>query len=544
METTMARLPRLTRRTLIQGALGAAVGSAGASLLSWHAQAQGKRGGVLMVAADTDPAHWNGAILASNGVFFVSSKVLEPLADQMFGGTGIRPVLATGWTPAADGRSITFQIRQGVKWHDGRDFTSADVAFSAMEVWKKLQNFGRVLFKDLESVETPNATTAVFRFARPIPSQLIVNALPAVSAVVPKHLYENTEAGQPTHPQNQKPVGTGPYTFAEHKRGEFVRLERNPNYWAPNQPLVDRILYRRMADKGAIAAAHESGDIHLSCFSAVSTADALRLGKVKGLQVTTKGYEGILYTATVEINHRRKELADVRVRRAIRHAIDPKFMLDTVFNGFGAIATGPIPASGAPFYTTDVPQYAFDPARAEALLDEAGYRKGSDGMRFGLKLLPAPFFEQTRLTGDYLRQALRRIGIDAQIESNDAPGHLNKVYKDHAFDLAVAALVYRNDPAISTTVLYRSGTPAGVFFANQYGYADPEMDKLIDQAASEINDAERTRLYVAFQKKVMTDLPVLPLIDFPFLSVVSDKVVNHHNTPRWPVSSWPDVSLS
>ena len=171
-----------------------------------------------------------------------------------------------------------------------------------------------------------------------------------------------------------------------------------------------------------------------------------------------------------------------------------------------------------------------DPAKAEALLDEAGYKKGSNGNRFALKILPAPFFEQTRLTGDYLRQALRRIGIDAQIETNDAPGHIAKVYKDHAYDLAIAALVYRNDPAVSTTVLYRSGTPAGVPFANQYSYVDADMDKLIDQAASEINADERTKLYVAFQKKVMTDLPIIPLIDFPFLSVVSDKVVNHHNT--------------
>ena len=531
-------MARVTRRTVIQGALGAA----GSSLLPRHAFAQGKRGGVLMVAADSEAPNWNAAMVASNGVFFVANKVLEPLADQAFGGNGFRPVLATSWTPAADGRSLTFQLRQGVKWHDGRDFTSADVAFSAMEVWKKLQNFGRVVFKDLEAVETPNASTAVFRFSKPIPSQLIVNALPALSTVIPKHLYEGTDIA--ANPANQKPVGTGPYTFSEQKRGEFVRLERNPNYWAPNQPLVDRILYRVMADKGAIAAAHESGDLHLSCFSAVSTADALRLGKVRGLQVSTKGYEGMLYTCTVEINHRTKQLADARVRKAIRHAIDARLVLETVFQGFGAIATGPIPATGSPFYTKDVPEYVFDPLRAEALLDEAGYRRGADGNRFQLRILPAPFFEQTRLTGDYLRQALRRIGIDAQIQTNDAPGHIAKVYRTHEFDLALAALVYRNDPAISTTVLYRSGTPAGVPFANQYGYADPEMDKLIDQAASEINPQERIKLYAAFQKKVMTDLPILPLIDFPFLSVVSEKVVNHHNTPRWPVSSWPDVSLA
>jgi peptide/nickel transport system substrate-binding protein len=534
----MAFSPRVTRRTVVTGALGLA----GASLLPERASAQARRGGVLMVAADSEAPNWNSAMVASNGVFFVANKVLEPLADQVFGGNGLRPVLATAWTPAADGRSIAFQLRPGVKWHDGRDFTSADVAFSAMEVWKKLQNFGRVVFKDLEAVETPSPATAVFRFSKPIPSQLILNALPALSTVIPKHLYENTDIAR--NPANQKPVGTGPYVFAEQRRGEFIRLDRNPAYWSPNQPPIDRILYRVMADKGATAAAHESGDLHLSCFSAVSTADALRLGKVKGLQVSTKGYEGILYTATVEINHRRKELADLRVRRAIRHAIDPKFLLDTVFQGFGAIATGPVPATGTPFYSADVQQYAFDPARAEALLDEAGYRKGADGNRFALKILPAPFFEQTRLTGDYLRQALRRIGIDAQIETNDTPGHIAKVYKDHQFDLAVAALVYRNDPAISTTVLYRSGTPAGVPFANQYGYADAEMDRLIDQAASEIVDAERTKLYLAFQRKVMSDLPILPLIDFPFLSVVSDKVANHHNTPRWPVSSWPDVGLA
>ena len=534
----MASRTHVTRRTVVRGALGAA----GSSLLPWHAYAQGKRGGVLTVAADSEAPNWNGAIVASNGVFFVSSKVLEPLVDQAFGGNGFRPVLATSWTPAADGRSITFQLRSGVKWHDGRDFTSADVAFSAMEVWKKLQNFGRIVFKDLEAVETPNAATAIFKFSKPIPAQLVVNALPALSTVIPKHLYENTDIA--ANPANQKPIGTGPFTFAEHKRGEFIRLERNPNYWAPNQPMLDRILYRVMADKGAVAAAHESGDIQLSCFSAVSTADALRLGKTRGLKVSTKGYEGILYTCTVEINHRNKQLADVRVRRAIRHAIDSKFLMDTVFQGFGTIATGPIPATGAPFYTADVAQYPFDPARAEALLDEAGYKKGADGNRFALRIVPAPFFEQTRLTGDYLRQALRRIGIDAQLVASDAAGHISRVYKDHEFDLALAALVYRNDPAISTTVLYRSGTPAGVPFANQYGYADPEMDKLIDQAASEINDQERIKLYVAFQKKVMSDLPILPLVDFPFLSVVSDKVVDHHNTPRWPVSSWPDVSLA
>ncbi len=87
------------------------------------------------------------------------------------------------WEGAADGRSITFQLREGVTWHDGKPFTSADVAFSALEVWKPLQNLGRVVFKNLEAVETPDERTAVFRFSAPTPFQLIRNALPVVDLV-------------------------------------------------------------------------------------------------------------------------------------------------------------------------------------------------------------------------------------------------------------------------------------------------------------------------------------------------------------------------
>ncbi|WP_348640064.1 ABC transporter substrate-binding protein, partial [Mesorhizobium sp. 10.2.3] len=97
-----------------------------------------------------------------------------------------------------------------------------------------------------------------------------------------------------------------------------------------------------------------------------------------------------------------------------------------------------------------------------ALLDEAGYKKGADGNRFSLKLLPAPYFNETKQFGDYLRQALAAIGIDAQLVNNDSAAHIKAVYTDHAFDLAVGPPVFRGDPAISTTILVQSGIPDGV----------------------------------------------------------------------------------
>ena len=184
-----------------------------------------KKGGRLVVAADSEPRNLNPAIVASNGVFFISSKIVEPLAEASFDGKdGLDPRLATSWEGSADGLTVTFKLREGVKWHDGKPFTSADVAFSALQIWKPLQNLGRVVFKDLEAVDTPDELTAVFKFAKPTPFQLIRNALPALTSVVPKHVYETRNIAD--NPANNAPVGTGPFKFAEYKPGEYYRLEK------------------------------------------------------------------------------------------------------------------------------------------------------------------------------------------------------------------------------------------------------------------------------------------------------------------------------
>jgi len=531
----------LHRRTLLAGA-----GAVGATALTRRAGAQGgpspRSGGILTVAADTEPRNLNPAMVASNGVFYVASKVIEPLAEMTTEGDGLAPRLATRWEGSPDGRSVTFTLREGVNWHDGRPFSSADVAFSAMRLWKPLQNLGRVVFKSLEAVDTPDARTAIFRFSEPTPFQMIRNAVPGLASVVPRHLYEVGDIA--ANPANTRLVGTGPFRFAEHRPGEFYRLDRNPSYWEAGRPYLDQIVFRVLPDRGAIAAALEANQIQLAAFSAVPLADMERLARVPGIAVIPQGYDGITYQLTVEINHRRKELADARVRRAIAHAIDRKFVVDTIFLGYAKPSTGPVPAFDKQFYTSDVPSTPFDRRRAEALLDEAGLPRGANGMRFSLRLLPAPWFEQTRQFGDYLRQALRAVGIDAQIVNSDAPAHLRAVYTDHAFDLAIGSPVYRNDPAISTTILYESGLPAGVPFANQYGYASAEMDGLIRRAAGTIDTAERSALYKSFQKLAGTELPLIHVAEFTFITVARRSVMNVANNPRWATSHWADTWLS
>jgi len=265
---------------------------------------------------------------------------------------------------------------------------------------------------------------------------------------------------------------------------------------------------------------------------------------VPGISVISRGYEALTYQLVVEINHRRKELADRRVRQAIAHAIDKDFVVKTIFLGYATAATGPVPASSKEFYTADVPTYPFDPAKANALLDEAGYARRDDGTRFRLKLLPAPYFNETKQFGDYLRQALAKIGIDAEIVNHDSAGHQKAVYSDHDFDLAVAPPVFRGDPAISTTILVESGIPAGVPFSNQGGYSNAELDAVIAKAAVTLEPAERVALYKRFQQLVAADLPLINVVDWSFITVARDSVHNVSDNPRWAVSNWADTWLT
>jgi peptide/nickel transport system substrate-binding protein len=530
---------RISRRTVLSGS-ALLLASTALPSIGW-AQTP-RKGGRLVVAADSEPRNLNPAIVASNGVFFISSKVIETLAEADYSGKdGLAPRLAVSWEGDADGRSVTFKLREGVTWHDGKPFTSADVAFSALQVWKPLQNLGRTVFKDLETVETPDDLTAVFKFSKPTPFQLIRNALPALSSVVARHIFKNGKIEE--NPANNALVGTGPFKLAEYKPGEYYRLARNDEYWGKDEPYLDEIIYQVLPDRASAASALEAGEIQLAAFSAVPLADLDRISKVPGLKVVSKGYEGLTYQLVVEINHRRKELADLKVRQAIAHSIDKDFVVKTVFLGYAAAATGPVPKNDPQFYTPDVETYPFDVAKANALLDEAGYKRGSDGTRFSLKLLPAPYFNETKQFGDYFRQALAAIGIDAQLVNNDAAAHQKAVYTDHAFDLAVGPPVFRGDPAISTTILVQSGIPDGVPFSNQGGYKNAEIDALIAKASETLDSGARTELYKEFQKKVAADLPLINVAEWSFISVASDKVQNIANNPRWAVSNWADTWL-
>ncbi|QWG16757.1 ABC transporter substrate-binding protein [Bradyrhizobium sediminis] len=506
------------------------------------AQETPRKGGVFNVHYGAEQRQLNPSIQASTGVYIISGKIQENLVDLDANGKPVG-VLAESWEASPDGKTVTFKLRKGVTWHDGKPFTSADVEFTAMQMWKKILNYGSTLQLFLTAVDTPDPQTAIFRYERPMPLNLLLRALPDLGYISAKHLYESGDIRQ--NPTNLAPVGTGPFKFVKYERGQYVIADRNPDYWRPNAPYLDRIVWRVITDRAAAAAQMEAGELHYSPFSGLTISDLARLAKDKRFVVSTKGNEGNARTNTLEFNFRRKELSDIRVRRAIAHAINVPFFIDNFLGDFAKLGTGPIPSTSTDFYPgANTPQYPYDKAKAAALLDEAGYKSGAGGTRFSLRLLPAPWGEDISLWSTFIQQSLSEVGITVEIVRNDGGGFLKQVYGEHAFDLATGWHQYRNDPAVSTTVWYRSGQPKGAPWTNQWGWEDKTVDKTIDDAATEIDPVKRKALYAEFVKEVNTELPVWMPIEQIFVTTIIAKARNHSNTPRWGSSSWHDLWLS
>ena len=506
------------------------------------AQNTPRRGGTLHAIVQPEPPVLTTAFNNSYPIGVVSTNVYEGLlafddAQQVI------PALATRWETSADGKTVTFHLRRGVKWHDGVEFTSADVKFSALEIWKKTHPRGRSTFTALQDVETPDKYTAVFKLKHP--SLVIFSSLNANEGqILPRHLYEGTDIQK--NPVNLKPVGTGPFRFKDWKKGQYIELERNPDYWDAGKPYLDRLIFRSVPDAASRAAALETGDVQYAPFDAVPLADVERLRKNPQLIVSTEGYAWQSAYVFIEFNLRNPALKDVRVRQAIAHAIDKQALVDVVWYGLGKPATGPTPSTLKAFYTVKgVPQYDFNTARAEKLLDEAGYPRKADGVRFTLNQEYQNFNESFKNNAEFIRQALKRVGIEVKVNNRDIAGHLKAVYGEYDFDLNSGRWVPTIDPQVGGFRHYSSkAINQGVPWSNASGYSNLKMDQLIESIQVEPNAAKRALLFQDFQRLAQTDLPVLPLFEQQNFTVANKSVQGLGKAPDAALNSLKNVWLA
>ena len=496
------------------------------------------RGGTFILAIEPEPAQLHNAFHNQYANTAVGVNIFDGLVvygnDQK-----PEPLLATDWSVAPDGRAITLHLRRGVKWHDGVPFTSADVRYSVLEVWKKVHPRARVTFAPVVDVETPDDHTAILRLDRPAP--VILNSLGFAEApILPRHIYEGTDVR--TNPANQKPVGTGAFRFVQWKKGQYIELERNPDYWDQGKPYLDRVIFRNIPDAPGRAAALETGEILYLPYSGVPFSDVERLKKEPSLAFEDRGYSYNAQIYFVEFNLRRPIVQQQKVRQAIGHAINRKGLVDTVFYGVTDPVDGPIPPGLPAFYTKDKPAYAYDPARAEKLLDEAGLPRKADGKRFSLTLDLSPSNDAFVQAGEYIRQNLAKVGIDLRPISSDAPTYLKKIFTNYDFDLLIQGYSVLQDPEMGLTrVVWSKAVSPGVPYVNASGYASAETDRIIDAYRTELDPEKRVALFHDLQRQINTDLPLLAIMNAPFFTFYNKRVHGLDTRPDGARGSFRDV---
>jgi peptide/nickel transport system substrate-binding protein len=339
-------------------------------------------------------------------------------------------------------------------------------------------------------------------------------------------------------------VGTGPFQFKEWQKGSFILLEKNPNYWDKGRPYLDKLVLRIIPDAAARSAAFETGEVQLGGFSPVPLSDVKRLEASGKFDVETRGYEYLAPIFLVEFNLRNRYLQDRRVRQAIAHAIDQNLVVRTVWYGFGKPATGPVPSVLTQFYNAGVPRYAFDPKRADALLDEAGFPRSAGGRRFKLVHDFLPYGADYQRTAEYMKQALGKVGIDVEIRSQDTAAFLKRVYTDNEFDFTSNFFYALPDPTIGVQRIYWSkNIKKGVPFSNASGYSNPEMDRVIEAAQVEPDRRKRRELIDQLQTIAQSDLPVLDLFEVRFFTLASKKVQDHTTSGEGVYASFAKVWL-
>jgi peptide/nickel transport system substrate-binding protein len=487
------------------------------------ALAQSKRK-VLKVVLTPEPPSLVTAFNSAVMVQQISPKMMDGLLAY---DRDMKPIasLATEWETAGDGLSIRFKLRPGVKWHDGHPFTSADVKYSVEEILKKHHPRGRSTFGNVITVETPDELTAIVKLGKP--SLYIMAALSASeSPMLPKHLYEN--GGEPpANPLVSAPIGTGPFKFVEWQRGRYIRLERNPDYWIRGKPYVDEMIIRFIPDSGARAVSFETGEIQVGGSDPVPLSDLERLKSVPKLNVTTDGYAMCGAMFYFEFNMRDPQFQDLRVRQAIAHAIDRDFVARNIWFGYGDVATGPISQKLKNFYTAEVPKYPFDTAKAEALLDEAGFPRKQGGIRFKITHDPSGYFEQYRRFGEYFKQAMRKVGIDVDLRNTDAATWQRRVYTENEYQTSSYGIFNTSDPTIGVQRMFWSkNIRKGVPYSNGSGYSSTEMDTLLESGQTEANADRRREIFAKMQALAMKDLPIIPILNVNYTTVYNSDVKN------------------
>lgn len=466
--------------------------------------ASSDRGGTLVFGRGGDSTSLDPSRTTEGETFKVTINIYETLLTFEDEGTAVEPGLAKSWEPSEDGLTYTFELQEGVKFHDGTDF-NAEAVVKNFERWANgdAEQFPyyNTMFGDgdgsiIESVTAEGDSTVVFKLTRP-QAPFLKNLAMDMFAIASPTAIE--EYGDDDFERN--PVGTGPFQFVEWKPNDSITVERFEDYWQADLPKLDKIIFRSIPDNAARLNALTAGEIDLA--DGINPSDGAQVENNPELQLFERpsmnvGYLGLTVT--------REPFDNKLVRQAMNHAIDKQSIIDAFFEGRADIAVNPIPSSISG-YNDDIEGYDYDPEKAKALLEEAGYADGFE-MELWAMPVPRPYMPDGQKVAEVIQKNLADIGVTAKIVSHEWATYLDLAEKGEADAFMLGWTGDNGDP---DNFIYALLDEDNIGSNNYTYFKNAEMHDLLIEAQTEIDEEKRIELYKQAQVIIHDEAPWVPL---------------------------------
>ncbi len=484
-----------------------------ALLLFGAVQAQNDR---LIIGATAEVSGFDPRIATDVPSFMVINVMLEPLVvfDETL---GLQPRLATSWDVSDDGLTLAFTLREGVTWHDGATFTSADVRHTYETTLDP--DFGapnRSLYVAIESIDTPDDYSVVFNLNTP--TAFLLNNM-ARMPIVPAHVE---------HDVNVRPVGTGPYVFESQVRDDRTVLRRFEDYWG-GVANIEFVEFRIIPENATRLLAVEAGEVDVTQgqlppeeLTRLEEEPAFILERTPGTGYTYLGFN----TAVEPLN-------DVRVRQALNHLIPRQGIVERVLagNGFPGIS---MLLPTMPWFNPDVRRYDYDPELARNLLEEAG-------LDFSEPLSLYTNDNAVRIQiAEILNFEFSQIGLELQVNIEEFGAFLSRIQNTDDYDMFILGWGGQLDPDRATIRQFHSGAPGS---ANYTNYANPRVDELLDIATiTDPTSQESIDLYFEIQAIVVEESP------YAFINYTEETALYHpwiggFSVPPYSPNTYQDAHL-
>jgi len=476
------------------------------SLLSLSSCAKEPAADTLVMLIESSPTNLDPRI----GIDAQSERIDDLIFDDLLTRDehlNVQPGLAERWE-VKDPLTYVFHLHHEVHFHDGRPLTSRDVKWSFDSLLQgKVRSTKAAAYRFVDHIEAPDDFTVIFHMKQPY-STLPWNLSGGAMGIVPY--------GATAEEMSRHPIGSGPFRFVSAQLDKDVVIERNDDYWGA-KPRLARVRFTVVPDTTtrALELRKGSADIAINALTSDMVVALRRQPNLKILQApgTVLAYLGF--------NIRDPILKDIHVRQAIAYAIDRRPLIHYLWRDFARPASSILPPESWA-YDADVQTYDYNPQRARNLLDAAGYPP-VNGVRFHLTMKTSTE-ESSRLMAAVFQQQLRDVGIALDMRTFEFATFFSDVTRG-AFEMYSLRWIGGNeDPDIFEYVFHSARfTPQG---ANRGFYSNPEVDKLIDQARTELDQSVRKKTYAEVQRILAQDEPMINLWYFDNVLVHTRRVRN------------------